>query len=233
MLSVRPDARRAATLLLILALSICVGCGRKAGSQASLPLAPAPAPAAQPAPAAAPNAATTAGAGDASFLPSLQQVAQSRVHYKFVLDETTREYHWWNCTVATSKGNAVTPTTMSREQIAAAGYRPCAQCRPNMDALPVAPAPPPSREPQRLGPPPAKEMQAPIEVGTPETPKDGAKAAAPRPAAGQFPKATATPTRPPTSATRTTPPTKAPTTPPPPATGHPTTGQVPAAAKSK
>jgi hypothetical protein len=227
MLCAERSLRAAAVALMIVAVAASVGCGRRAPTQSSLPTAPAPVPAAQPVPAQAPNTAPApSDAGDPSFLPSLQQVAQSRVHYKFVLDETSREYHWWNCTIATGKGNAVTPTTLSREQIAAAGYRPCPQCHPERDATPAPPAEPKSREPVRLGPPPAKELEAPIEVGTPPKPEEQAPAkAAPRPASGEFPKATTAPTRPPTSPVRTAEPAKAP--------GSPTKGQVPATPGSK
>lgn len=202
MLSARRFLHGAATLFFVPVLAATVGCGRTTGTQAPAP--PAPAPVAQPAPAQAPaSAAAPPNTGDPSFLQSLQQVAQSRVNYKFVLDETTREYHWWNCTIAAAKGNAVTPTTMSREQIAAAGYRPCPHCRPDMDAPPTPAVPPANREPQRLGPPPAKELQTPIEVGTAEKPKDAATKAPATPVGGEFPKATTTPTQPPTSGSST------------------------------
>jgi hypothetical protein len=213
MQSVRHSLRGAAAFILLFVLAASVGCGRKATTQVPAPATPVPAT--QPAPAAAQAPASPASAsdqGDPAFLASLEQVAQSRVHYKFVLDESTREYHWWNCTIAASKGSAVVPTTMSREQITAAGYQPCPVCRPDMDAPPAPPQQPAApQQPPRLGPPPAKKLETPIEVGSPQKPRQREPRATESSAEEGFPKAIRPPTRPPTSGVNSSPP--APATP--------------------
>lgn len=153
-------AKACMLLAVVCALLIC-GCRSATPPAPAGPTAP-PANPTAPAPvAAAPSApqAQAAPSGDAGFLQGLQRVADTRVQYRYVVDEQAGEYHWWTCPrVAGQTG--IKPTTMSREELKARGYRPCQVCRPDMDVPPPAPQAPEKPKPDER----RRKLEQPIKV---------------------------------------------------------------------
>ena len=150
----RASSVRAAALLAVAIAAGLVGCSRPPVVPPGGPPQTAPSVAAEHPTATTPTPSANAEAAGPGFLAMLDRTSRNRVGYKFVIEERTKLYHWWNCPLL-AQGGEVTPATMSREQLKAAGYAPCGQCRPDLDM----PAPPP---PDTTKPP--HKLQAPIKV---------------------------------------------------------------------